>query len=58
MSEQEDVYRAALRAVLRSKQNELTIYPDEMPIGPYTIMWRHTTEGGLQFKLEEGRVKQ
>ncbi len=50
----ENAYRAALYAIIKSNPAGLEIYPDDMPTKPFKIWWRVTEGGGLEFKIEEG----
>lgn len=53
--EREQAYRAMLRAVMLRNGGRLSVPPEEMPEGAYTIMWRLTPEGGLEAMLQEGQ---
>ena len=52
--DREQAYRAALRAMMIKNGGALAIAPEEMPVGAYSIMWRHTEEGGIEMKLQDG----
>lgn len=52
--EQEQAYRAMLRAIMLRHGGSLCVAPEEMPDAPYTIMWRSTENGGLEAKLQDG----
>lgn len=56
--EREQSYRAMLRAIMLRQGGSLYIQPEEMPEHSYTIIWRPTSNGGLEAKLEDGKVKQ
>lgn len=54
----EQIYKAAVRAILLRHGGSLSVAPEEMPMDAYTIMFRLTPEGGLEFKLEDGATRQ
>jgi hypothetical protein len=51
--EKVQAYSAMVRAVMVKLGGRIVIQPEEMPKGPYSIMWRPTPEGGLEAVLEE-----
>lgn len=51
-----DVYRVILRAMLLRNGGHLRIAAHELPVGPYSILWRAHPEGGFTVGLWEGKV--